>query len=187
MACDTLILILQKFTFNFPRNADCHTLVHFSKMINSCLSSGYNFVITRFFWAVFQDVLLEHLVLSRCDFSAECWCVWNFAGQTLEKPINHHLTRGCVSLAAHGAKTDPSFPQLGWGKTPHAAELYLQGADFARHSLSWSCKPVAWKWHEWNDIMEHFSLKLEYPARRTAWLTYLSLEHVPAPKLHGLK
>lgn len=44
---------------------------------------------------------------------------------------------------------------------------------------------------KWNDIMEHFSLKLEYSARRTgcatAWLTYLPFEHVPAPKLHGLK
>lgn len=42
-----------------------------------------------------------------------------------------------------------------------------------------------------NDIMEHFSLKLEYPTRKTgcgtAWLTYLPLEHMPAPKLHGLK
>lgn len=43
----------------------------------------------------------------------------------------------------------------------------------------------------WNDMMEHFSSKLEYSARRTgcgtAWLTYLSFEHLPAPKLHGLK
>lgn len=76
------------------------------------------------------------------------WCVWNFAGQTREKPINHHLSGGCVSLAAHGAKTDPSSSQLGWGKAPQAAELYLHRADFARHSLSNSCKPVAWKWHE---------------------------------------